>query len=330
MVYIAPQSTDAAFHFAVEEYIMRHYPWDEPVMMIWQADKFAMLGSNQIAEAEVDMNTMENAGIRIVRRSSGGGTIFTDMGTLLYTIIMPYTQEKTPLEILREQVAKPVAEALNKLDVPAAVEGRNDILVGGAKVSGLAQYVKHGRICTHGSLLYDADLELLAQLLTVNAEKIKSKALKSVRSRVANIRKHKDMGATPEFWSLIKNELFKEQRVTEYVLTEHDLTEINEIYKEKYANPVWTFGRAPQFTYHNSKRFTGGIVEFFCDVKNGAVTSCSIKGDFLGVLPVQGLEELLVNKPFQRQAFAEVIDGAAMQNYFGDITKEEFLSCVFN
>ena len=330
MVYIESKSKDAAFHFSVEEYVMRHYPFNEPVIMIWQADKCAMLGRNQIAEAEIDINYARQEGIQIVRRSSGGGTIFTDLGTLLYTMILPH-KEDISLEEVREKIAGPVVRALNEMNVPAKIEGRNDILVKGKKVSGIAQYVRHGRICTHGSLLYDANLETLTQVLCVDEGKISTKGLRSVRSRVANLKEYMNSSySVYDFWDLLKKNLFPGQQIREYSLTENDIDQINLIFQEQYGNLSWTFEQAPQFSFHNSKRFAGGNVEIYLDIKKGAVSSCLIRGDFLGVLPIRDLETLFENKLFQYQAFAEALDGIAIQLYLGNITADEFLSCIFD
>ena len=327
MVYIETESVDAAFHFSVEEYIVKNYPWDEPVLMIWQAAQCAMLGSNQIAEAEIDMEIAALNGIRVVRRSSGGGTIFTDMGTLLYTFIMPYTQENSPWEV----AAAIIVKALNNMGVPAVIEGRNDILVDGGKVSGLAQYIRNGRVCSHGSLLYDADLATLSSLLTVDEEKVRSKALRSVRSRVTNIRNHLTTRnlTTREFWEALKLEIFQNKAIKRHELTELQLDEINIIYREKYANDEWTYGRAPKFTFHGSKRFGAGKIEFFIDVKGGIVVGCSIKGDFLCKLPIHELEEIFVSKALNRKAFEEALEGVSLSPYLGNVTKDEIIECVF-
>ena len=327
MIYVEAKSRDAAFHFSVEEYIVRHYPWHKPVVMIWQADKCVMVGCNQIAEAEVDINYAKRENIQVFRRSSGGGTIYTDLGTLLYTMILPHTKENYPLEIAKTKVATPIVKALNKMDIPAVIEGRNDILIDGKKVSGLAQYVKYGRICVHGSLLYDTDLEKLVNVLYVDDDKIQSKALRSVRSRVANIKEYlRQPYTTREFWDLLKHNLGSFQ---EYSLSEQDLSEINNIFSQKYTNESWTFGHSPKYTYHRSKRFTGGKVEVFLNIIKGKVASCTIKGDFLNTLPVHEFEGMLVGKAFQYQAFEETLDAALVPLYLGNISKDEFLSCIF-
>jgi len=330
MIYIETESKDAAFHFSVEEYIVRHYPWGEPVMMIWRTDKCAMIGGNQIVEAEIDVGFARRQGIQIVRRSSGGGTIYTDPGALLYTVIQPQQAGCDSQEIARVHVAGPVVAALNKMGVPAKIEGRNDILVDQKKVSGFAQYARRGRLCTHGSLLYDTDLEILADVLRVDEEKIRSKALKSIRSRVTNIIDYMEPPCSlTEFLGLLKKHLLTGADVIRYMLTEHDLAEIDDIYLKQYGDPDWTFKRSPKFSFTNSKRFPGGKVEVNADVVKGIVNSCSIHGDFLGVSPIRELEMLFENKLFQYQAFADELSKVPLQPYLGSITQEELLSCFF-
>ena len=326
MLYIETESTNAAFHFSVEEFFMQN-PHSEPLMMIWQADKCVMLGAHQVGFAEVNMNYAEQIGIQIVRRSSGGGAIFTDMGTFLYTMIQPY-QKGHVQQIAKETIVTTVVNALKKMGVSAGFEGRNDILVDGKKISGIAQYIRNGMLCTHGSLLYDTNLELLANVLSVDDEKIRSKAIRSVRSRVTNIREYLGI-STKDFREGLKQNILSDHKALEYTLTEGELAKINHIRCEKYENPSWTFGKTPKFSFSNSKRFPGGKVEIFIDTTNGIVISCAIRGDFLGTIPIRTLEEKLENIMFQPEAFNNVLGEIALHPYIGDITKEQLLSCIF-
>ena len=330
MLYIETERKDAAFHFSVEEYFMRNLPSDEPLIMIWQTRPCVMLGNYQIPDAEIDVRYAQEAGIQIVRRSSGGGTIFTDLGTLLYTMILPHTKAQYPQQFAREMVAGLAINALNEMGIPAKVEGRNDILVDGKKVSGMAQYARHGRICTHGSLLYDADLEMLTRVLRVDADKIRSKAVCSVRSRVANLKEYMNDGcSTREFWERFQQNLFMDRQVYRYELSNHELTQIDQICHEQYGNPAWTIGRTPRFSFHNSKRFTGGKVEVFLDIIEGIVASCAIRGDFLGTVPICNLEEQMEGRTFQYQSFDSALREISLIPFLGDITKEQLLSCIF-
>ena len=297
--------------------------------MIWQADKCAMLGAYQVAAAEIDLNFAEETGIQIVRRQSGGGTIFTDMGTLLYTLIVPDAGDLSVSEILREQLVAPLVRALNKLDIPAKMEGRNDLLLEGKKFSGLAQYARKGRVCTHGSLLFDTDLNILTNVLQVDDEKIRSKAIRSVRSRVTNLRDHMDTPVTTtEFWALLEQTLAEEWTFQPYMLTETELAEIDVIYCKKYNHPDWTHGSAPKFSFHHAKRFPAGKVEVFLDVTGNTITACRIHGDFLGTHPIRDLEEQLLGRTFHRDAIAEALFDFDLLPYLGEVTAEQFLSCI--
>ena len=331
MLYIKPKSTDAAFHFSVETYFMERPTLDEPIFMIWQADHCAMLGAYQVAEAEIDLRIAKASDIQIVRRPSGGGTIFTDMGTLLCSLILPDADTQSTREIKRETFAGPIVRALNKLHIPAKPEGRNDILVEGKKVSGLAQHTKRDRVCTHGSLLYDTNLNTLTDVLQVDDEKIRSKAIRSVRSRVTNLSAYLDPPvSTAEFWTLLEQNLAEEWDLREYILSEAELTEIDGIYQKKFGNPDWTFGNSPKFSFHNSKRFPGGKVEVFLDVVKGVVAACSICGDFLGTIPIRGLEQIFEKQHFQCDSIRPALADIDLRPYLGDITKDELLSCLFD
>jgi lipoate-protein ligase A len=266
--------------------------------------------------------------IEIVRRTSGGGAIFVDMGTFLYTLIQPRQKEIDVWQTAQKTIAGPVIRALNKMGVPALLSGRNDILAGGKKISGIAQYARFGMLCTHGSLLYDANLEMLASALRVDDDKIRSKAIKSVRGRVKNINEYVALPIR-EFREILKRSLIGELGAREYIFTDGELMEIEKIRDEKYGNPEWTFGNAPAFSFFAGRRFPEGKIEIYLDVVKGFVASLSIRGDFLGVVPIRALEEKLENTMFQYDAFERALDNVEFGPFFGGITKEQLLSVVF-
>lgn len=306
---------------------------DEAIFMTWRTDKCVMLGCNQVAHAEIDIRLAEKSGIQIVRRSSGGGTIFTDPGVLLYTVILPlpYRGTSDVKRLESEYASGPVASALRKMGVDAGVEGRNDILLNGAKISGLAQYVKGSRLCTHGSLLFSANLDDLAAVLKPDDGKIRSKALRSVRARVTNISPLlSDVEDIDDFRRLLKKNILEGQDAAEYILTADDILHIEEIKRRKYANPDWTFGHAPKFSFSQAKRFAAGRVEIFLDIAESVIKSCVIRGDFLGVAPVRGIEELLESQPYRRDAVIRALEGVDMARYLGGVSKEQFMECVFS
>jgi len=205
MVFVENDTKDAAFHFATEELFTRSIKKNVPVLMLWQTNKTVMLGNNQSVETEVDTVFAQMNNIEIIRRPSGGGAIFTDPGTILYSYIEPITKEA---KNHREQTAAMIIDALLKMGITAVQEGRNDILLDGKKISGLAQHTSPTHICTHGSLLYDTDLEMLSKVLIPNESKLKPKGITSIRSRVTNIKPYmKNNFTIDEFKQALKKGL---------------------------------------------------------------------------------------------------------------------------
>ncbi|MDR1029189.1 MAG: lipoate--protein ligase [Clostridiales Family XIII bacterium] len=332
MIYIEPKSMDAAFHFAVEEYLTGCARFDAPMLMTWQTGRTAMLGSNQVAKAEIDEAVAEENDVRVVRRRSGGGTIFTDPGSLLYTVILPWSDMADTKEILRRQVGGPIVAALTDMGIPAALEGRNDILVNGRKVSGLAQYIKGDRICSHGSLLYDTDLGLLSKVLRADRDKIRSKAIDSVRSRVANLKEYMDAPLSPAgFRSALKERLFAASEIEEYALTDREEDAVRAIRESVYGSRAWTWDKSPPYSFENSRRYAGGRLEVFLAVERGVIRHCGIRGDFMGLTPVSGLERRVEGNRFDADELARVFDRAegVIARCLGTLTKRELLDCMF-
>ena len=330
MIFIEPTSYDPAFHFATEEFCMNHFPADTPIWMLWRTKKCIMLGSNQIPSNEIDMDAAKNHGIQIVRRPSGGGTIFTDMGTIQYTAILPFHQETDIKQVEREVLAAAMLRVIHELGISAKLEGRNDITIDGRKISGLAQHVQNGRLCSHGSLLYDTDLEILTEVLNPSDDKIKSKSIGSVRSRVTSLKSHLSSPMeTDEFFQLLKKNWVKHQAMEEYTLTESDIAAINKIRLEKYANDNWTYGKTPKFTFHNRVKYEPGIVEVFLEIKKGLIDDCTIKGDFLGIVSITELQESLKGVQYKKENLDKILSPINLSPYLGGITKEQFLHALF-
>jgi lipoate-protein ligase A len=329
-VFVGPKSTDAAFHFSAEEYLARRFAGNGKVFMIWQAGNCAMLGRNQIAHAEIDISKAGDLGVRLVRRSSGGGTIFTDMGTLLVSAITAFRSGDDAKQMLGI-LADPLVNALNKFGVKAYIHGRNDIFVEGKKVSGMAQYIKDGVLVSHCSLLFDTDLDRLATVLRTDTGKIVSKALASMRSHVANLSEYMPVSRTTgEFKDMLKAEFFADLNLGEYELTEEDIGKIHGIRLRKYASDEWNIGSEPRFSYSNGKRFPGGKVEVRLHTERGLIKSCALSGDFLALLPVRELEERIEGLPYRIGAVREHLAPVDLGPYLGAITQEELLSCIFD
>jgi len=239
MIFVENDSMDAAYHFSVEDCFARYIRKNEQVFMLWQTDKTIMLGNNQAVSNETDLEFAKKAGIKIVRRSSGGGAIYTDTGTVLYTVIEPVTGD---IEKNRENVAKSIISVLSKMGVSAKREGRNDILIEGKKISGFAQFTSGNYVCTHGSLLYDTDLDTLTNALKPDDSKLHPKGIASIRSRVTNIKPYTEADySTDEFIAVLKEYLIGGNECSYYILSDNEANRIDNIYKDKYGNKEWNF-----------------------------------------------------------------------------------------
>ena len=237
MILVESDNMDAAFHFSVEELFTRYIRSNTPVLMLWRTVKTVMLGNNQVVNAEIDIEFAMTSGIQIVRRSSGGGAIFTDPGTVLYTVIEPLISNTSTH---REKVASSVIDALGTMGVTASREGRNDILIEGKKISGFAQYTSGNHVCTHGSLLYDTDLDTLTDVLIANPAKLQPKGISSIKSRVTNIKDYtQEKYPLGEFIVKLKTELLRGKNYKTYSFNSMEKEIISRIYNERYSNQEW-------------------------------------------------------------------------------------------
>ena len=334
MILFHGESKNAAFWFAAEEYIMRILRPCEPVIMLWSTDDTIMVGAHQVAEAECDLAYASSAGIEIVRRSSGGGAIFTDKGTVQYTVILPYKEGDDPASVSREWIAAPVIAALDSYSAPASHEGRNDIIIDGKKVSGLAQYISGGYICSHCSILFRTDLEKLTSCLSTDRSKFTTKAITSVRARVANISDYIAEHDISRFCDALvlyaarpgTSLRYEPPQKRAYSITE--TAQIESIMRDKYLNPEWTFGREPAFTFTNAKRFPGGHIEVFLDVKGGVIQNARINGDFLALLSVSEIETKLMGVPHRAEALAEALRPIDVKAYLGSLDSNDLLEVL--
>ncbi|MCL2665768.1 MAG: hypothetical protein FWE82_09150 [Defluviitaleaceae bacterium] len=243
------------------------------------------------------------------------------------SLIEPYKNDK-------KNFSEKIAKALNNFGIEAKAEGRNDVVACGAKICGTACFVRGGWSCSHGSLLYDTDLDKLERVLTADDEKLKTKALRSIKSRVKNIKALiKNAPETEGFINYINEFMLNNLCARFLPFDEFELDKINKIYFERYGAKKYLTESEPPYTFKNSRRFGGGKVEIFADVKAGTIFSCKIFGDFLGTIPLTVFENALAGLPFAPQNIlcaANVIDEITWSNYFGSVKREEFSSLFSN
>ncbi|MGQ9005124.1 lipoate--protein ligase LplJ [Bacillus subtilis] len=331
MLFIDNQNiNDPRINLAIEEYCVKHLDPEQQYLLFYVNQPSIIIGKNQNTIEEINTKYVEENGIIVVRRLSGGGAVYHDLGNLNFSFI---TKDDGDSFHNFKKFTEPVIQALHQLGVEAELSGRNDIVVDGRKISGNAQFATKGRIFSHGTLMFDSAIDHVVSALKVKKDKIESKGIKSIRSRVANISEFlDDKMTTEEFRSHLLRHIFNTNdigNVPEYKLTEKDWETIHQISKERYQNWDWNYGRSPKFNLNHSKRYPVGSIDLRLEVKKGKIEDCKIFGDFFGVGDVSEIENLLVGKQYERSIIADVLEGVNLKHYFGNIAKEDFLDLIY-
>jgi len=324
--YLVTNNTEACYNLAFEEYILNNYK-DDDYLILWQNDNTIVVGVNQNPLEEINTSLAEQMGVNIVRRSTGGGTVYHDMGNLNFSFITDWNEFHNADY---ESFLRPVMEAFKKIGVVIELKGRNDLLIDGKKISGSAQSLVSGRILHHGTLLIDSDLDVIGKLLNVTTDKIQSKGIKSVRSRVTNIKDYVSQSITVESVKelLIRQWFGKDEEPMQ--LSHSDLAEIKLIADNKYRTWEWTYSRSPKFSFRNSRRFPGGSLEVNLDVKDGIIDKCMFTGDFLSMKSVREVENALKWVKYDRKYIYKIFESLPVNLYFGSITTNEIIDCFFD
>lgn len=230
-----------------------------------------------------------------------------------------------------KKFTQPVVDALAKLGVNAELSGRNDILAEGRKVSGNAQYSTRGRMFSHGTLMFNTDVDAVASALKVKKDKIESKGIKSVRSRVGNISDYLKEPMTVEQFrmEILKSIFGGEENIQYYNLTDEDWEKIHQISKERYQTWEWNYGKSPRFNIQKTNRFPSGSIDIRLEVNKGIIEEAKIFGDFFGVGDVEEIEKRLIGTKYDRSSIDIALESIDIPHYFGGVTKEEFLKLIY-
>ncbi len=321
--------TDPRINLAIEEYVLKNMDIEKDDYLLFYINQPSIIiGKNQNTIEEINTDYVEDKGIIVVRRLSGGGAVYHDLNNLNFSFL---TKDDGDSFHNYKKFTQPVVDALKKLGVDAELSGRNDILAEGRKVSGNAQYATRGRMFSHGTLLFKTDIDAVASALKVKKDKIESKGIKSVRSRVGNISDFlKESMTVEEFRMEILKSIFGgEENIQYYELTDEDWEKIHTISKERYQTWEWNYGKSPRFNIQKTHRFPSGGIDIRLEVNKGIIEEAKIFGDFFGVGDVEEIEKLLVGVRYDRSEIAKAIEEVDIPHYFGGITKEDFLQLIY-
>ncbi|MBT2571870.1 lipoate--protein ligase [Planococcus sp. ISL-110] len=321
--------TDPRINLAIEEYLLKSMNVEkDPFLLFYINEPSIIIGKNQNTSEEINTDYVDSNGIHVVRRLSGGGAVYHDHGNLNYSFIT--VDDGNSFRNFRK-FTEPVVKALQSLGVNAELSGRNDLMAEGRKVSGNAQFSTRGRMFSHGTLLFDTQVEEVVSALKVSKEKIESKGIKSIRSRVANISEFlKEPMSVEEFRNAVLHSIFEgEENVRYYELTDEDWENIHELSKERYGNWGWNYGKSPKFNIKHSHRFPVGGIDVRLQVEKGIVQDANIYGDFFGVGNVSEIEQAIIGSKYERASLDKAIEGIDIPKLLGGITTDEFLKLIY-
>lgn len=334
MLFVPNENNDPRINLAIEIFLLQEMKVDEPILLFYINEPSIIIGRNQNTIEEINKDYVDAHGIHVVRRFSGGGAVYHDFGNLNFSFIMP--DDGNSFRDF-EKLTKPIVQALHEMGVEGAqLKGRNDLVIDDMKFSGNAMYATNGRMFAHGTIMFDSDINEVVNALKVRKDKIESKGIKSIRSRVTNIKpflpKDKQDMTTEAFREEILLKIFgvdSVDQVKTYTLTEEDWVKINEISDKYFRNWDWNYGKSPAFDIERRKRFPIGSIEVRFNVQEGKITEAKIYGDFFGLGDIADVEQAFIGTRYDKSALKDVIDQIDVKKYFGNITPEDLLELVY-
>lgn len=321
--------TDARLNLALEEHVLRNRIEDDDLLLFYVNAPAIIIGRNQNTIEEINASVVEERGVRVVRRVSGGGAVYHDLGNLNFSFM---TRDVHARFNRYDLFNRPVVEVLRELGVPAEIGGRNDILADGRKISGNAQFATAGRMFSHGTLLLDSNLDDVTAALRPKPGKIESKGVKSIRSRVANIREFlREPITVEELRERILERIFGSRdrtAIPSLRIDDADWRAAHELLERRYGNWNWNFGEDPPSNVQRVQRFPAGEIDARLDVHGGRITNARFFGDYMGRAEVTELEALLRGLVYDRVSLAAVLSNVDVREYFGDVAAADVLALL--
>lgn len=324
MLCLYNKNTDPYFNLACEEYILKSF--DEEFFMLWRNSPCVVIGKNQNALSEINREYVKENNITVVRRLSGGGAVFHDLGNINFTFISSKKESFNDFK----RFTMPIIDALNNLGINAKFSGRNDLTIDDKKFSGNAQYCYKDRVLHHGTLLFSSNVSDISKSLKVNEKKFEGKAVKSVKSRVTNISSHlKSEMEVTEFIEFLMNYVLNSMENSKsYQVTSDDINKIEKLKSEKYSTYEWNFGTSPKYSFRNEIKYAGGLIEFNCNVEKGFIKEAKFFGDFFGRFDVSDVEKALIEIPYTEDAVKNILLNLNLDNYFYNISADDLIKLI--
>lgn len=328
MIYYINKNKDPYFNLATEEYLISNGEITDEILLLWQNHNTIVVGRNQNTIEEINNEYVREKKVNVVRRLSGGGAVYQDLGNLNFTFIFNKNQDNARNYAL---FTKPIIDVLQSLGLNAKNSGKNDIVIDDKKISGNAQYTFNNRILHHGTILFNVDMQMLPKVLKPDLEKLQSKGIKSVQARVTNIL---PLLKTPltidQFQQLIVEKLQHTKNTKVMLLTPEMIKGIEALANQKYRNWDWNYGKSPTFDLKHKTLFPSkGTIHVALNVQSGIISNIKIYGDFLGFAGTTQLEQNLTNQKYNVPTIANIIKNVNIPAIFGqNFTEEEIISSI--
>lgn len=329
-------SRDIRLNLATEDFLMNHYETNEPLLLLYIQEPSVIVGKHQNVFEEVAIDSVKSDGVTLTRRLSGGGAVYDDLGNLSFSFVVDKSKNTFGDY---ETIVQPIVDALKAMGVREIhVNGRNDILVGDKKISGNAMYTKKEKMFSHGTLLYDVDLTRLPNYLTVSKEKLKSKHIQSVASRVTNLKPYLDTVyqdlTTEEFRDELLRRIYQVKSLEQVLDKEIQLDSLAEkaIKKkvsELYGNDDWIYGHhQPYSVQHRAYIKQVGLIQAGLSIESGKISAIEFTGDFFSQRQLKELDEVLIGSRLTKESLKNALSNIEINSYFNGLTKDIFVSLL--
>ncbi len=323
---IISEHTDPYFNLASEEVLLKAR--EEELFLLYRNRPSVVVGKHQNTLDEINLPFVLKHGILVARRISGGGAVFHDLGNLNYAFI---TTGKEGELVDYRRYTLPVIEAMKGVGLEVKLGERNELLLGGKKISGTASHVYKKRVLHHGTLLFASDMENLTSALKTKPGRFEGRAVRSVRSEVTNIADHLvgKMDIVDFQMMIYRHILDTMEGAVGYHYNQEDLNEINKLKRSKFSSREWNFGYSPKYQFHKVLRLNAGAIALHMNVDKGVIREVSIEGDLPATGNIRALEDLLAGSLHDPETLRMRLSGIRVADYIEGLGNEELLSGMF-
>ncbi len=303
MIFIEKKSNDPFFNLAAEEYALKHIADD--VLMVWVNEPSLVLGKHQNAMAEVNHDFVLKENIPVIRRISGGGTVYHDDGNINISVITTVENRERMIDF--GKFAHPLIQFLEGKGLNIAFYDKTNLGVNGRKFSGNAAHVYKNRVLHHGTVLFNTNLDFLDQTLSPSQARIDDKAVKSVRADIVNLHELLPENLSfNDFRSELKAHLLSYHSIADARhFTPAEKETISQLATEKYQTNEWNYGYSPAYEHGKSAHWNGHKIDLHLTVKKGIIVDLRLESEVIPALLNQKIKELFIQSPHNPQAINE-------------------------